>query len=235
MGIAATAPAAMIGFVGAAEGSEVDDWRTSGTGKLYDIDGNGIYGTMGAASWGDAYPGMQEAGSTDLGWAPIGNVQQQTDPFNRSIDNALTAPDNHAAGIAFEGLTFQLTGVISDYAGKAVRVGVMTDLLASENRAADRGKGLQLLQTVGGDGDSGAMQLREGRSGDGFPDMFFWDITGAMPGDQFRLLALQDFGQGSFYPGYLGPVTFDLVPEPNAALLALGGALVLHSRRRRAR
>ena len=237
--------AATITFDGSVEGAEVTDWRSTGTAKTGDIDGDDIYGSsIGAVQWSVIGFNQQSEGSSTLGWAFIppneGGVNsdgndQQTD-FADIDDASEPVSANVAdtdASIRLDGFTFELTGTASDYAGKTVRVSVMHDLLDAGGQARDTFKGLQIQQTVGGSGDSGPVSVRGGAAGDGVPEFYFFDITGASPGDQFDVLGLDDVDGSSINRGYVGPVAFDVIPEPGSmALLGLGGLLTL---RRRAR
>ena len=60
-----------------------------------------------------------------------------------------------------------------------------------------------------------------------------FDLTGVNPGDTFRLDALNNIsGAGETQSGYLGPVSWDIVPEPLVTLLGGLGLLGLLRRRR---
>jgi hypothetical protein len=114
-----------------------------------------------------------------------------------------------------------------------VRIGVMQDMLGSLEWGADQNKGLRIVQTVGGTGDSGIVSVRGGGAGNGIPEMYFFDITGVNPGDRFEIQGLNNVsGAGVTQSGYLGPVSWDLVaiPEPSSAVLAVLGLAILRRR-----
>ena len=223
------AAGATILYSGSVMGQQVVDWRTPATAKTKDLDGDNIYGgIMGAVDWYGA-TGMQDSGSQTRGWALIQYGSTPVDGTTRMIDTLTTAPANNAARVCYSDFTFQLTGTNADYAGKTVRIGVMSDLLKSADWTSDNYKGYQLLQTVGGTGDSGQLSIRSGQGGDTFAEMYFFDITNAHAGDQFQLKALKNIGGISFSEPYLGPVTFDIgvpVPEPTSVALLAAACLI---------
>jgi hypothetical protein len=122
-----------------------------------------------------------------------------------------------------------MTGTAATYTGYTLRIGVMADILAAGEWAADIGKTFRVVQTAGGAGDSGVISLRAGGPGNGQPEMYFFDVNGVNPGDQFQIIT----GNGPGQAGYLGPVTWDLVaiPEPSCLLVAGAGAFLLRRRR----
>jgi hypothetical protein len=225
-----TGLAATITTAGSISGTEVNEWRTAGTAKTADIDGDDVYGTYGSVQWLVAGLNEHPGGSTNAGWSYQGGGSQFSIPGSAVLDANTGAADVQSS-IALNNFTFELTGVPSTYAGRTVRVGIMQDMLSSAEWAADVFKGLRIVQTVGGSGDSGIVSVRGGAIGDGVPEMYFFDIAGVNPGDRFRIDGLGDIGGTTGgQPGYLGPVSFDLVavPEPDSAVLgALGIMLVL--------
>lgn len=98
--------------------------------------------------------------------------------------------------------------------------------------SADASKGLQLVQTLGGSGDSGIISVRLGAAGNGVPEMYFFDLTNVTAGDRFQIQAFNDVGGPVTQFDYLGPVSFDVIPEPSTALLGALGLLALLRRRR---
>lgn len=232
--------AATITYVGSVEGPEVVDWRTSTTPKTLDIDGNNIYGdggsgsTIGAAHWNVANTNEQLPGSPTLGWAMVAESGiALTDITYVAIDHITNAPADTTAGLHSSDFTFELTGVAADYLGRTVRIGVMEDIFLGVEKNKDRFKGLQIVQTLGGSADSGVLALRGGNLGNSVPDFYFWDISNATAGDQFKIAALADVGETSSQVGYMGSITWDIspAPEPCGAHLAtiagmLGAALV---------
>lgn len=229
--------AATITTAGSISGTEVNDWRTAGTAKTADIDGDNVYGTYGSVQWLVAGLNEHPMGSSNSGWAYAGSGTQFSIPGSAVLDRNTGGPDVQST-IALNNFTFELTGVPSTYAGMTVRVGIMQDMLSSAEWNADVFKGLRIVQTVGGSGDSGIVSVRGGAIGNGVPEMYFFDITGVNAGDRFRIDGLNNIGgtTGS-QPGYLGPVSFDLlaVPEPGSAVLGALGFMLLIRRRSRIR
>ncbi len=199
-----------------------------------DADGDGIYGTFGALNWLPEIHGMQSQGSTTLGWAAASWGANSNSPDYRSVDSIVNAPGDVSAGHAEDYFTFELTGKALDFDGKTVRFGVMQDILDSASIPEDRCIGLQLIQTFGGSGTSPIIGLRFAQGGNGIPEMYFWDLTNVKPGDQFTLYAFNNVGGIGFHKGYVGPVSFDMIPEPGSATLGMFGATGLLLRRKRA-
>jgi hypothetical protein len=120
----------------------------------------------------------------------------------------------------------------------------MADVLTALEWVNDVFKGLQVMQTVGGSGDSGLISLRGGAAGDGVPEMYMFDVTGISAGDRFAILAFRDvggstpMGTGTGQDAYLGPVSWDIapaaaaVPEPSSFVLAFFGMSLLIAKRR---
>ncbi len=228
--------AAVIAYAGSVENNTVNEWRTASVAKPMDLDGDNIYGTLGAVHW--TVMGVNEfpSGSTSPGWHYAGETGagQFRVAGYAVIDNLADPATNVEAGIAATGapgtFTFQMTGTAATYSGKTLRIGIMADVLAAAEWAADNGKTFRL---TGSSGDSGLISLRGGGAGNGQPEMYFFDVTGVNPGDTFTITAGASPGGQA---GYIGPMTWDLyttVPEPSAALLA-GLGLALVARRRRA-
>jgi hypothetical protein len=115
-------------------------------------------------------------------------------------------------------------------------IGTVADRLNSAEWAAEANNGCQTVETIDGSGDSGIISLRSGGSGDGTPEMYFFDLTNVNSGDRFIINALNNVsGAGATQAGYLGPVSFDLfttIPEPSATLFGAIGFLALLKRKR---
>jgi hypothetical protein len=245
LALAVQASAATITYFGNVEGSEVFDWRTAGTAKTMDIDGDNFYGTMGATGWrsimqvhadpglpwnGTFSTGLTALGSTTFGWAEVSEsgLAYMYPPYPL-IDSVTGYPNDIHAGIFYAGtpganMTFELTGTAADYVGKTIRVGIMAD--CTSNTTAESFMGLQILQTAGGSGDSGVISLRSGGPGSAgvSPEMYFFDITGVSPGNQFAVYGLNNVGGTSGVGGYLGPMSLDatvttILPLPGDANL----------------
>jgi hypothetical protein len=251
--LAAQAQASTINFAGSVSGDEVTAWRSSSIEKTMDLDGDGVYGTLGAVNWNsDSSPTSRSVGiqssttSTTLGWAYVGSSKGLWNGSNYNpVDNV---PSGSAGpGIIFgsSGLgdipataTFALTGVAADYSGKAVRIGIMQDVLASSEWADDFNKTLTLLQ-VDSSGNtlasSATVSLRNGAAGDGVREMYFFDITGVNPGELYKIVTNTGNGKQA---GYIGPMSIDIataVPEPGTLALLAGGlfGLIAYAWRKR--
>ena len=225
-----SASAATIVAAGFVEGSQVGDWRTAATAKgAHDIDGDNIFGSFGSVQWGVA--GLNEQTGSTPGWDYISSGTTHTNSSYVDIDNSFNLASGKVdASLVLSNFKFEMTGVAETYEGMTVRVGVMQDILGSSEAAKEENKTLQLIQTLGGTGTSSVVSVRGGSEGDSTPEMYFFDITGVKPGDQFQVLA-----SNGGTSGYVGAVTWDIaaVPEPSsAALLGLGGiALILRRRK----
>ena len=233
-----SAGAASITYVGSVENSTVNEWRTTSVAKPLDLDGDNLYGTLGAVHWTVTGANQQPSGSPVAGWTYLGEVSfgQFRNPDYAVIDNlALPGTDTQGGIAAVQSpgaFTFEMTGTAATYAGKTLRIGIMADILGPTEWAADAGKAYQLDQLVGGTGTSGSIPLRAGAPANGQPEMYFFDVTGVNPGDTFRITAFPSPGG---FPGYIGPVSWDLytpIPEPSVALLGGAAALGLLRRRR---
>jgi hypothetical protein len=229
-GAVASAQAATILSAGNVAGTQVNEWRTPGTAKSADIDGDNVYGSFASVQWTVAGLNEHPAASPNPGWHYVSAGSQISIGGSAMLDRNSGGADVQSS-IVLNEFTFELTGVPATYAGMIVRVGVMQDMLGSGEWAADQNKGLRLVQTVGGGGDSGIVAVRGGGAADGAPEMYFFDLTGVNPGDRFQIVGLNDVsGAGATQSGYVGPVSWDLVavPEPgSAALAALGFTLLL--------
>lgn len=239
LGMATAAHAATINYVGSVTNGEATHWRSTSTAKTMDLDGDNKYGTMAALLFRSGFAGQQSSPtSTTLGVYFSGSGTQPTSNLSSySLIDNLNGTGTVHAGIALYGtatnptypdFVFQLTGTAADYAGKVLRIGVMEDVLGSSEWAADAHKGLQMTQSIGGSGDSGAISLRSGGAGDGVPEIYFFDIYGATVGDQFAITGLSNVGgTPTGQNPYISSVSFDLATVAVPAPAALEGGLVL--------
>jgi hypothetical protein len=240
LGFAANASAEVITYVGVLEGTAVQEWLTSTTSKgIFDIDGSNVFGSsLGAVHWGHTSTGETTGGSGIFGWSYHGDsAQYGGDGRYPQVDDLANPTGNTAPGLAAIAnpgtFVFGLQGSAANYAGKTVRVGIMADVLGVDENAADSNKTYRL--TGPGGADSGIISLRGGAAGNGIPEMYFFDLTGVNPGDQFTVTTANTGGSGQ--PGYIGPMSWDIattVPEPASATLLLGAAGALLGWRRRA-
>jgi YVTN family beta-propeller protein len=223
-----TAVAADIAYASGTSGAEVLQWRTPSTAKTLDLDGDNCYGSFAAVQWTIVGVNQQAAGSTTPGWAYLGTGAQHG-PYPARLDNVSGGADVGAT-IALSGFAFEMTGVAATYAGMTLRVGIMEDMLASNEWTADQFKALRIYQTTGGSGDSGVIPIRGGGSGDGVPEMYFFDLTNVSPGDRFQIESLNGVGGAAVQAGYVGPVSWDVaLTAPQAPAIASAPASEVRS------
>ena len=225
---AANASAATIAFAGVINdnaGSQITDWKTASTTKTLDGDGDNVYGTLAHLFYGIEFKGQNTLYTFDgsdsqvgpfAGYAtvdhPAGNGTTPADTQVRTTSNNGGNQMNHAM--------FVFSAVAGSPAN--VRIGVATDGLDGAGFSpATIG-----LRQVGGGGSSFEHTLT---SVNNTLDMVFFDVTGITAGNQFEVFA--DSGSGGFATHQF--VTWDVIPEPSAALLGALGLLALLRRRRR--
>ncbi|MBC8096404.1 MAG: hypothetical protein H7Y43_11375 [Akkermansiaceae bacterium] len=230
---ASTANAAVVAFVGA-DTTTSGDWRTATTVKALDADGNNRYGTDGYLVIGT--PTVQPSYATAAPAAgaltfAAGSDAGVTYTF---IDNPAGGPD-FETGVIYKFGTIpdenQSLAVITVGSASSFRLGVMID--NSDVSLISPGM-LQILQTAGsGAGNSGLIGSQV--EGNLDTDWYFFDITGALPGDTFTVFGTNIGGSLPLSPedsNGIGGLTFDTIPEPTTASLGLIGALALLRRRR---
>ena len=214
------------------------DWRTSGTVKANDVDGDNIYGTAGykIASFGpeDTNNILQPSWATfslapDLGFEGPGSEDYQATFDNVTLTGMGPVPDIIA------GDWYQAGGgvpnvqdffIITLTAPASFRLGVIGDQTKNDpvgliNESSDA------VQVTGpGGADSGLMVSGTKNS---IPDYYLFDITGTT-GDVFTIKGRNNI---VWNENALGGFFIDQVPEPSVSLLGILGALGLISRRRR--
>jgi hypothetical protein len=247
----AASPAATITYFGAVmdnAGSQVTDWRRSLISKIADIDSDNIYGTLGAISWGEGTPGLSEnyisAGQSSpgtFGWSLVAiavnpDIGSRTQNFTRAdyveinnVTNAYAAilPGVTAISTGFGTVTFRLNGQPSSFTGKTVRLGLVHDFL-EPTAVNDVNKRYTVVQTAGTGGGTNGVVTPGTRNQ--LPDIYFFDLTNVVPGDQFTITAYRNpattasGGLASIGPFFLdiGPVTPTNPPVVTNGLTSFG-------------
>ena len=206
-------------------GNEVTEWRTAGTSKTMDIDGDNIYGTFGGVAYGDALFGNMGYTSSQPQVGPFAGYATIDDVTIGAPDRQVKTTSNSAAGGTDVVMyTFTVTSAVS--ATETLRVGIMLDGL---NGASFSPLSIGLKETSG----AGTAEVAT-TANDGTIDMYFFDVTGGVTsGTSFQVFA------DASATGYVThqAVALDVfavpVPEPSStALLGLGGlALILRRRK----
>lgn len=214
-------------------------WRTSGTVKANDVDGDNIYGTAGYKIASFA-PATNPLNILQPSWATfslapgLGFEGPGTEEFQATFDNVtLTGVGPVADIIAGDwyrdgggGPNVQDFFIITLTAPASFRLGVIGDQTTNEvagliNESSDA------VQVTGpGGADSGLMVSGTKNS---IPDYYLFDITGTT-GDVFTIKGRNNTGWSD---NSLGGFFVDQIPEPSVSLLGILGALGLISRRRR--
>ena len=215
------------------------DWRTSGTVKANDVDGDNIYGTTG-----------YKIGSFDPDTNPLNILQPSWATFSLAPGLKFEGPGAEDFQATFDNVTLTGVGPVADIiagdwyrnggggpnvqdffiitltAPASFRLGVIGDQTTNAmdgliNESSDA------VQVTGpGGADSGLMVSGTKNS---IPDYYLFDITGTT-GDVFTIKGRNNTGWGD---NSLGGFFVDQIPEPSVSLLGILGALGLISRRRR--
>lgn len=206
-------------------GTEITFWRTAGTPKSLDIDGDNQYGTFGrifclVGTVGNVTltafgPGTQAEVGPFPGYAL---VDSPTTPG--LAQQVRTTTNNAIAGSDVVLATFRVDQTVAP--NEILRVGIALD-------------GLDDAQFTGGTiglQEAGGSSVEVATPANSTIDLYFFDITGGVPAstefDIFGDTGTSDFITHSF-------VTLDVVviPEPSSlALLGLSGLLIARRRRR---
>ena len=256
------ASAATVTYVGSETGSagngySVQNWSNAGVTKVYDIEGSEVYGSSGYVQIRpgptDLYQGIGDNNNFGVGagtnptllsrpsfissvtggagdFVNFGGYSTYRGPDGSSLyrQGALSvaansgpyAPDNIPA--SYFGIAMHFTV----NAGSYFRFGLAVDSVGSGTYAPDY---VSLYSSSTGTKISSLLTR------DGSADMAFFDIDtrGDALSTNFDVALWQKSGTQS--AAALSPATFDAIPEPSTALLALVGmgCLAIHSRRRR--
>jgi len=216
------------------------DWRTSGTVKANDIDGDNIYGTTGYRiasfdSENNPLNILQPGWATYSlaaglgGYEGLGNEVHQSS-FDDVTQTGVGPVPDIIAGDWYRsgggGPNVQDFFIITLTAPASFRLGVIGDQTTNIpsgliNESSDA------VQVVGpGGADSGLMVSGAKNS---IPDYYLFDITGDA-GDVFTIRGRNNTGWSD---NALGGFFIDQIPEPSVSLLGILGCFGLALRRRR--
>ena len=256
------ASAATVTYVGSETGSagngySVQNWSNAGITKLYDIGGSEVYGSSGYVQIRpgptDVYEGIGDNNNLGVGAAtnptllsrpsfissvtggagdfvnfgvysdfrgPDGSALYNQGALSVPVSVGPYTPDNNPA--SYFGIAMHFTV----NAGSYFRFGLAVDSVGSGTYAPDY---VSLYSSSTGTKISSLLTR------DGSADMAFFDIDtrGDALSTNFDVALWQKGGTQS--AAALSLATFDAIPEPSTALLALVGmgCLAIHSRRRR--
>ena len=254
--------AATVTYVGletgsAGNGYSVQNWSNAGVTKVYDIGGSEVYGSSGYVQIRpgptDVYQGIGDGNNLGVGAAtnptllsrpsfissvtggagdfvnfgaystyrgPDGSSLYRQGALSVAANNGPYTPDNNPA--SYFGIAMHFTV----NAGSYFRFGLAVDSVGSGTYAPDY---VSLYSSSTGTKISSLLTR------DGSADMAFFDIDtrGDALSTNFDVALWQKSGTQS--AAALSLATFDAIPEPSTALLALVGmgCLAIHSRRRR--
>ncbi len=236
--VAVAAQASVVTFVGNEVDGTAAEWRTSGTAKPYDLDGDNIYGTTAGVHWTVASTGEGPFWSYISAGGQYGGFPA-IDSLGADDDGVTDAP----GGIALSQFAFTIN---QDAA--TVRVGLMHDILAEVEWAADFGFSASLTELLDLDGDGiygetgvdaeAGDEIGSSATSDilaaanGIQDMIFFDIDNVYAGSLFVLEGI--YNDGRTQNAYMGPVSWDAVgvPEPaTLVLLGMGGLACLRRKK----
>ena len=225
LAISGPARSATISFAGVINddaGAEISEWKTAGTVKTLDADGDNIYGTVAHLFYRVIFAGqntLYQFNSSESHVGPFAGYAVVDHPDGVSADIQVRTTTNSAAGLA-DDVMFTFTALAGSPAN--VRIGIATDGL----NGAQYSPGSIGLAQVGGASAEHTLTAVNNTL-----DMVFFDVTGITAGDQFQVFG--DSGTGDFATHQF--VTWDeiTIPEPAAPLLLALGGLAAGLRRRR--
>ena len=254
--------AATVTYVGletgsAGNGYSVQNWSNAGVTKVYDIGGSEVYGSSGYVQIRpgptEVYQGIGDNNNLGVGATtnstllsrpsfissvtggagdfvnfgaystyrgPDGSSLLRQGALSVAVNNGPYTPDNNPS--SYFGIAMHFTV----NAGSYFRVGFAVDSVGSGTYAPDY---------VGIYSGSTGTKISSLLTRDGSADMVFFnvDTRGDAASTNFDVALWQKSGTQS--AAALSLATFDAIPEPSTALLALVGmgCLAIHSRRRR--
>ncbi|MCE9551773.1 MAG: autotransporter-associated beta strand repeat-containing protein [Planctomycetes bacterium] len=182
-----------------------DAWRTTDVVKLFDADGDNVYGTDGYLLL-NSNSGAPVSQPLYLNTTNVAPSQFGPSGSYVSIDDPAVTPGpgpivNINTGTGYGGNSETDFVQFSISQAGSFRIGVLQD---NHDFAAISPISLRLRQTSGGAADTGLHLTDTDRNVNG--DWYFFDVVDATPGDVYRISGLGDTGHGS---NGIGAVTFD--------------------------
>ena len=256
------ASAATVTYVGSETGSagngySVQNWSNAGVTKVYDIGGREVYGSSGYVQIRpgptDLYQGIGDNNNLGVGAATnptllsrpsfISSVTGGAGDFvNFGAYSTFRGPDGSslyrqgALSVAANSGPYTPDNIPASYFGIAMHFTVNAGSYFRFGLAVDSvGSGTYAPDYVSLYSSSTGTKISSLLTRDGSADMAFFDIDtrGDALSTNFDVALWQKSGTQS--AAALSLATFDAIPEPSTALLALVGmgCLAIHSRRRR--
>ena len=254
--------AATVTYVGSETGSagngySVQNWSNAGVTKVYDIGGSEVYGSSGYVQIRpgstDLYQGIADNNNLGVGAATnptllsrpsfISSVTGGAGDFvNFGAYSTYRGPDGSslyrqgALSVAANSGPYTPDNIPASYFGIAMHFTVNAGSYFRFGLAVDSvGSGTYAPDYVSLYSSSTGTKISSLLTRDGSADMAFFDIDtrGDALSTNFDVALWQKSGTQS--AAALSLATFDAIPEPSTALLALVGmgCLAIHSRRRR--
>jgi hypothetical protein len=216
------------------------DWRTSGTAKPLDVDGDNIYGTDGYMISSFEPVDTDPRNTLVVPYATYGvdgGVVGQEGPdqvAHQSMFDDVTQTGVGPVPDVSAGDWYVRGGGVADYQpfftitlseAASFRLGVITDQ-TPDNPTGLIGESSDAVRVDGPGGTTASLELA---GKDAVPDYVLFDITGDA-GDVFTILGRNDL---RWQDNALGGFFIDTIPEPSVPLLGALGCLGLILRRRR--